>query len=63
MVILNGKNIKIKKPVKKLNYKILSLYKIIKVISFTAIFFKFLRYWLIYNIFYISFIELYRVNN
>ena len=61
--MLNVKNIKTKRLFKKLNKKILGPFKVKKVIFFITLKLILLKVWIIYDTFYVSFIEPYYVNN
>src|SRR5215216_4468540 len=59
-VVLNGKNIKTRRPSRKLNFKGFGPFKILKVISPTAVRVELPKHWRIYNTFYVLLLEPYR---
>lgn len=61
--MLNGKNIKTKRPAKKLDKKMYGPYVIQKVISPTAVKLKLPKNWRIHNSFHVSLIEPHRAGN
>lgn len=61
--MLNGKHIKIRRPTPKLAAKMLGPFKILKVISPTAIKLVLPPSWRIHNTFYVSLVEPYRVES
>lgn len=63
LVLLNAKNIKTKRPAKKLDRKLLGPFKIQKVISPTAVRITLPKGWRIHNSFHVSLIEPYRAGN
>lgn len=63
LVMLNGKNIKTKRPAKKLDRKMWGPFKIQKVISPTAVRLTLPKSWRIHNTFHVSLIEPYRAGN
>lgn len=63
MVMLNAKNIKTKRPAKKLDKKMLGPFKIQKVISPNAVRLTLPSTWRIHNSFHVSLIEPYRAGN
>jgi hypothetical protein len=60
LVMLDARNIKMKRPSKKLDRKLLGLFKISKVVSSTIVKLILLEQWRIYDIFHVSLIESYR---
>ncbi|RAL63904.1 hypothetical protein DID88_003092 [Monilinia fructigena] len=63
LVMLNAKNIKTKRPAKKLDKRMLGPFKIQKVISPTAVRLTLPKGWRIHNSFHVSLIEPYRAGN
>lgn len=63
LVMLNAKNIKTKRPAKKLDKKMLGPFQIEKVISPTAVRLRLPKGWRIHNSFHVSLIEPYRAGN
>lgn len=63
LVMLNAKNVKTRRPAKKLDQKMLGPFKIQKVISPTAVRLTLPKGWRIHNSFHVSLIEPYRAGN
>jgi hypothetical protein len=62
LVMLNGKNLKTRRPSKKLDAKLHGPFKVSKVLSPTAIKLELPSRWRIHNAFHVSLIEPYRLN-
>jgi hypothetical protein len=60
LVMLNGKNVKTRRPSKKLDHKLLGPFQVDKVISPTAVRLKLPSKWRIHNTFHVSLIEPYK---
>ena len=63
LVMLNGKNLKTRRPSKKLDVKLHGPFKVSKILSPTAIKLELPSRWRIHNAFHVSLIEPYRLAN